>query len=238
MSQKLPNEGQQEELSWEEAVLKYLEDNPEFFINNPSILTHINIPHTGSGAAISLIEHQVQVLREKNKDLTHQLQNLISIARENDTLGRQLHQFAIAMIDSFSLDDVLDAARTTLQQEYRLEYIALLFHSQAKVASGRPEFALSGDAKFADLLNQITKNNMLNKPMRCNSKHENILIDLFGERALEVKSCIIIPLGGSPPDGVLALGSDALDRFYPSMGTAYLKKFGEILYRSVAAYLN
>ena len=52
----------------EEQVIDYIKDNPDFFIRHSSLLAEIEIPHE-SGSAISLIERQLSVLRDKNKKL-------------------------------------------------------------------------------------------------------------------------------------------------------------------------
>src|SRR5579863_9289987 len=119
MTQKLPSE----ELSWEEAVSRYLRENRDYFERRPEILSALDVPHGERGRALSLIERQVKVLRGQKTDLERQLQDLLAIARENDLLGARLHQFAIAMIDAASLDDCLDGAKDMLRQEFRLDAI-------------------------------------------------------------------------------------------------------------------
>ena len=76
----------EDELS-EQAVQDYLEAHPDFFENNAALLSSLRVPH-GSGAAVSLVERQVSVLRQKELKLERQLKELISVARDNDVLDR------------------------------------------------------------------------------------------------------------------------------------------------------
>ena len=60
----------------EKAVADYLRDNPDFFQNNTSLLATLQIPH-GCGSAVSLVEHQVRVLRDQNRQLKRKLMDLV-----------------------------------------------------------------------------------------------------------------------------------------------------------------
>ena len=61
----------------ENLVTDYLKNNPNFFVENPLILTELKIPHE-SGTAISLVEKQLAVLRDQNQE-TNQRLSLIHI---------------------------------------------------------------------------------------------------------------------------------------------------------------
>ena len=65
----------------EKTVADYLRNNPEFFQNNPSLLASLEIPHS-CGPAISLVEHQIKVLRDQNAQLKRKLMDLVHVARD------------------------------------------------------------------------------------------------------------------------------------------------------------
>src|SRR5581483_3643667 len=110
----------EQELSWEEAVARYLEEHPDFLQRHPEILAKLSLRHDVEGAT-SLIERQVRALRSENEALRTQLRELVAIARENDVLSARLHRFALAMADSASLDDVFDNAYEMLRREFRID---------------------------------------------------------------------------------------------------------------------
>src|SRR5690554_6019226 len=83
-----------------EDVVEFLSKNPEFFSNYPDLLGKIDIPHIGSGDAVSLVERQVQVLREQNQRARKQLHELIEIARQNEELARRMHKLALTLMDA------------------------------------------------------------------------------------------------------------------------------------------
>ena len=66
-------------------VLLYLQQNPNFFIENEEILKDINLTHK-SGQAISLVERQVSILRNQSKTADEKFSELITNASNNDKL--------------------------------------------------------------------------------------------------------------------------------------------------------
>ena len=72
----------------EEAVASYLSATPEFFDRHAQLLARIRLPDTRSGAStVSLVERQVEVLRERNRQLERKVKDFVDVARENDVLG-------------------------------------------------------------------------------------------------------------------------------------------------------
>ena len=107
MTRKSTGEDQQKELSWEEAVARFLEDNPEFFENHPDSLAKLRLAHDVSGKAVSLIERQVHVLREQGLNLQRQLR------------ACQRHLFEVCSPSSFRTEcDFFAASAPFLMQPF------------------------------------------------------------------------------------------------------------------------
>ncbi|MBS1236716.1 MAG: 3-5-bisphosphate nucleotidase [Proteobacteria bacterium] len=140
MNKKPSIENLEKELSWEEAVGRYLEQTPDYFLRHPELLAALVLPHPEAGRAVSLVERQVRVLRDRNEQSTHQLQELIAFARDNDQLGERVQRFALAMIDSDSLDEVLDTAQDMLRQEFNLDGVAVRLTGNPRPSCPRQEF--------------------------------------------------------------------------------------------------
>ena len=90
MSTQAKPEFVEEELS-EQAVHNFLAAHPDFFERHSTLLSSLNLPHA-SGGAVSLVERQVSVLRQKELKLKRQLKELIAVARENDVLAAKIHE--------------------------------------------------------------------------------------------------------------------------------------------------
>src|SRR5215470_10741884 len=77
----------------EESIAGYLQRNPEFFERHQGVLARLKLPHARGGAAISLVERQIEVLREKQAALEGKLAELVRVARANDAISERLHRF-------------------------------------------------------------------------------------------------------------------------------------------------
>ena len=63
-----------------DLVATFLREHPEFLAQHPDLLTSLSLPHTvvgTGGKTVSLIERQIDVLRDKNRALEFQLAALI-----------------------------------------------------------------------------------------------------------------------------------------------------------------
>ena len=79
--------------SEEESIAGYLQRNPEFFERHQAVLARLRLPHARGGSTISLVERQIEVLREKQAALERKLAELVRVARANDALAERLHRF-------------------------------------------------------------------------------------------------------------------------------------------------
>ena len=93
--------------SVEEIVSSYLSQNPDFLEKQPSLLKHLELNHA-SGPAISLIERQVQYLRQQNEALEQQHNQLIQVASDNEKLMHRLHQLTLELMSMSDMPSFFD----------------------------------------------------------------------------------------------------------------------------------
>ena len=65
----------------EESVVRYLQQHPDFFERNHAVLARLKLPHLRSGSTISLVERQVEVLRERQAAAEAKLADFVRVAR-------------------------------------------------------------------------------------------------------------------------------------------------------------
>ncbi len=243
MTQKPSSDEQDRELSWEEAVARYLEDNPDYFERYPDALAALNVRHADAGGALSLIERQVRVLRDQKLGVSQQLRELLSIARENDVLAERLHRFALAMIDSAALDDVLGTARDMLRQQFKLDVVVILLKAGSGRLAGRSEFVDPHDHRFDELLRLIRGADAagfatgVSKPV-CGASHGvDTMSYLFAAQASQIHSTAMVAMAATEVQAIMCLGSADPQRFHPHMGTIYLSRFGELLMAGITRRL-
>jgi len=236
MNKKPSIEGLEKELSWEEAVGRYLEQTPDYFLRHPELLAALALPHPEAGRAVSLVERQVRVLRDRNEQSTHQLQELIAFARDNDQLGERVQRFALAMIDSDSLDEAAGYGARHAAPGVQPRRRSRAPHRQtARPACPRQEFVTPDDVMLDGLLTSLAARN--GQPL-CGAVHAaDTLEALFGAQAGNIRSTAVIGLTRHALRGVLVLASRDPQRFRADMGTVYLVRLGELLMAGVARHL-
>jgi uncharacterized protein YigA (DUF484 family) len=202
----------------DEAVAEWLADNPDFFLRRPEVLGRLKVPHGGTGAAVSLIEKQVDVLRGQNRALERKLVDLIEVARGNDA--------ALELMQAEELPELLADLQDVLRSRFLADEVAIvLFRGEAAQLEGSPARRLSADdpqlAQFANFIR--------NGRPHCGRLRPQQLELLFGARASEVGSCALIPLGPRAELGLLAVAARSEHQFAPTLGTVYLTHIGELV---------
>src|SRR5579883_2093823 len=92
----------------EDAIAAYLQHNPDFFERHQALLTRLRLPHVRGGSTISLVERQIEVLREKHAALESKLADFVQVARGNDAIAEKLHRFTRRLLAARSRAEVID----------------------------------------------------------------------------------------------------------------------------------
>jgi uncharacterized protein len=211
-----------------EDVARYLKDHPDFFETYADMIGDITIPHPHGGRAIPISERQIISLREKNRILEGKLRELVEYGEENDAIGERVHRAALAMIKPANLEASLQVLYYNLREDFAVPHIAIRLWSEWDHPP-LPEFgASSAEVKvFADSLNQPY----------CSHKPLFETAEWFGDAVNLLKSYAYITLRADRVFGLLALASEDSQRFYPEMGTLYLKRLGDLVSTSLVRYL-
>ncbi|MGA7802645.1 MAG: DUF484 family protein [Gammaproteobacteria bacterium] len=217
----------------DEMVEKYLRDHPDFFASHTSLLTILRIPHPVTGA-VSLVERQVGLLRDQNRQFKRKLMELVQAGRDNDRVSRQLHRLTLALIDARGVGQLVDNLFDHLYRDFKAEAVALrLYDLPAGEAEAANALALDREdpalASFAAFFRA-------GRPLCGRLKGEQIEY-LFGEQAELVGSAALIPVGEHGSRGILAIASADSARFHRTMETLFLEHLGELLDRALACYL-
>lgn len=220
-------------LDEETITLNYLQQHHDFFSQHQDLLMSLNIPHL-SGGAVSLIERQINILREQNAHLRKNLDELVSIAKENENANRRLHTLTLALLACRELNEINAVLKQQLCDEFSVDQVALKLlieplHNQAGDLFANP------DSKLAKELEKL-----LNKRQPACGFFENLPLEpLFEEKTDSLASLAIIPLFVEKNRcfGALVLGSQNDSRFRSDMGTLFLEKLGETLSHVLVRYL-
>lgn len=218
----------------EASIAAWLRANPDFFERHLTLLGNLQLPHLTGGPAVSLLERQVSVLRQRNTQLERKLKDLVEVARGNDELAAKIHSLALALLRAGTRKAVID----TLEQQLRLSFgadqaVLVLFDlPEAELPSGRFVRSLPRDAAelspFRTFLQSATP--------RCGQVRDAQRDFLFGPGSPEIGSVALLPLGASSSLGFLAIGSRNAEHFHPGKGIDFLARLGEMLAGALARF--
>jgi uncharacterized protein YigA (DUF484 family) len=210
-------------------VASYLRRHPDFLGEFPDIALALVLPRE-QGQAASLASYQLDVLRDKNRELNRRLHELIEIAHENQLLMVRVHTLTLALMRAGSLPETLSALVAALTEDFNTDLVrVVLFRADPDLPAAEwllvePEGAAALPA-FAEFLKRA-------EPL-CGRLQQDKLDALFGSRVGDVASAVLLPVEGV---GMLAVGSPDANRFHPGMGTVFLKLIAEAVGAAVARF--
>ena len=79
-------------------VADYLLDNPDFFAEHAELLGTIRLSNPHGKSAVSLQERQMEMLRDKNKQLERRLAELLRYGHENDSISTKFSRWTVRVI--------------------------------------------------------------------------------------------------------------------------------------------
>jgi len=205
------------EIIAEDAVAEYLAAHPEFFERHPDLVAELRVPHA-AGQAVSLIEHQVGVLRGQLRTERRRLAQLIARARDFEALSARLHELSLRLITAQDLEQVETLLREALCRQFDAEAATL------KLFPLESDATTDSDPKVAAFVQFLDQERSLCGPL--DPEHNGIL---FGEQSDAIGSAALIPIRTDDRSGVLAIGSHDRGRFDADMGTDLLDRLGEIV---------
>jgi uncharacterized protein len=206
-----------------QAVERYLHDHPEFLSAHPDLLTALALSHNTGGKTVSLIERQIDLLREKNRALEFRLAGLMRNAQENEAISGKLQSFTRSLLvarDPHRLPDLIEEG---LRSMFSVPQTALRLWEVGEAYANMP-VAQPVEVEVIPLANSM-------KTPYCGPNSEFLAAAWLPDAGTSARSLALIPLRvGINPNafGLLVLGSSDAKRFTPEMGTAFLERIGEI----------
>jgi uncharacterized protein YigA (DUF484 family) len=205
-----------------EDVAEYLKNNPGFFEQYADLIAQIFVPHPHGGRAISLAERQMLALREKNRQTESKLAELIAFGEENDQIGEKVHRLAVGLISVETFAAGVNLLNFHLREDFAVPHATLRLWQQPAAAGELPDF-VGINAELQALAETLAH-------PYCGSTAGYGTNAWFGAAATHIRSQALIALTDSGRTiGLLALGSEDGQRFYPDMGTLHLERIGEMV---------
>ncbi|HVL02194.1 MAG TPA: DUF484 family protein [Dongiaceae bacterium] len=211
-------------------VTAFLRAHPDFFVNRADLLFDLQLPHGHSNAS-SLLEKQASVLRTRNTELRHKLNELVNVARDNDRLFNQIRKLGLALLETDSLAQCEAMLQQSLLQDFHLDCTSLLLfgteHEPGKIIfTSKSELqAILGDLLRAERI-------------ICTTLRRKEMAFLFPGYEPAEGSAALIPLHFRGEIGLLAVGSTDPNHYTSNMDTTFASYIGEILSRRLYHLLS
>jgi uncharacterized protein len=206
-------------------IATWLRRHPAFLQQFPDLALTLVVPRE-QGSAASLASYQLEILRDKNRELTRRLHELFGNAQENERLAVRTHQLTLALMKQDSAADTARAMAATLAEDFNGDLVRMVLFSNGNVAQVAGlednewlQTLAEDDARLAPFRDCLKDGEPICGRLQ---PEKNAL--LYGMRAEDVASSALLPLPGL---GLLAVGSRDANRFFPGMGTLFLRMMGE-----------
>ena len=210
-------------------VAAWLRRHPAFLQQFPDLALTLVVPREG-GPAASLASYQLEILRDKNRELNRRLHELFANAQDNERLAVRTHQLALALMKQSDLAGTWRVMAASLAEDFAGDLVRMVAFAPVEgvedvdwlqvIAEDDPRLA-----GFRDILGN-------GEPL-CGRLHPDKNALLYGVRADEVQSSALLALPGT---GLVAIGSRDPNRFFPGMGTLFLRMMGEALATAVQRF--
>lgn len=210
-------------------VATWLRRHPAFLQQFPDLAISLVVPRE-EGSASSLASYQLEVLRDKNRELSRRLHELSGNAQENERLAVRTHQLTLALMRQDSAADTLRAMAASLAEDFRGDLVRLVAFVPVAGLEGSDWLQVIGedDARLQSFRDCLADGEPL-----CGRLQPEKHAVLYGGQADQVQSTALLPLAGF---GLVAVGSHDANRFFPGMGTLFLRMMGEALETALARY--
>ena len=203
----------------EQAVITYLRAHPDFFSHHKALLTELNLPHA-SGRAVSLVEHQVAIMRERNVDMRRRMNELLEAARANDAIFAKTRSLTLALLDAKSLQELNEVLATYVLVDFDADFVCChvrgFDHSLDHIQNHDDAFP------FAHLFGGASA--------ICTTLRPEELEQIFpAAHHGDSGSAVLLPLQLASGDGALCIGSRDPHRFSNDMDTLFVTYIADVL---------
>ena len=209
----------------DEVVRDYLKEHTDFFQRHPDMLDYLHISH-GSGSAVSLVEKQVSVLRERNMEMRRRLNSLTENARNNDRLYESTRALILKLLDTRSREDLGSVFHASMHADFAVERASIILFGDPDSSTGhcRVEAADTARIEIGALLK--------NRKATSGALRKQELSYLF-PGAGDIGSAVVVPLHNGNELGVIAIGNSDAGHYNSNMGTLFLGHIAEVLVRQL-----
>jgi len=208
----------------EEQVVAYLRNNSDFFIRQEDLLADLSLPHE-SGKAISLLEKQVTILRDRGIEARHKLNDLLKNARNNDNLFETTRSLVLSLMRAENVTEIAEVTRNQLFKHDNIDacQIILVEHPHLNVSQLIKVESLE---KLKNDFNDVFRL----KRTHCGAVTEEHLAYLFPDSDQKILSTALCPvISNGEILALIAFGNRTENYFNVNLDTLFLDFIGHVV---------
>ncbi len=217
-------------------VLEHLTRQPEFFERHPNALAPLSLPHARGTTSVTLVERQIEVLRERAQAADRRLADFVAVARANEQLSDKIHRFARRLLRSQSRSETLNQIDASLREDFDAFNSRIILLDLPVDASQLANLHFARGTTADDPMLKSFEHLFASGKPRCGQVRDSQREWLFGADAETVGSAALVPLGDKGSLGLLALASPDRDRFHPGMSTDLLARMADYISDAVGRH--
>ena len=220
----------------EHAIVQYLQQHNDFFQGKDELIEELTLTHP-AGEAVSLIERQVDILRKKNTQINKQLNDLFSIAKENENSTHKMHQLILSLLSCHHFHEVASLLQSRLVSDFAVDSVLLkLFSAENLVLDSNSMICIDEQSAEAKILKKL----IYKREPVCGFFKQLDNDELQTKQQFDISSMAVMPLFTDKNNcfGVLILGSEDKLHFRPESGTLLLKNLAEVVSYTLIKFLK
>ena len=214
-------------------VARYLRTHSDFFSHHTDLIETLAIPHE-TGVAVSLVERQVELLRNKNKELDQKLHQLIKVAKDNEKVSHRLHAITLGLVSIRGFDETLSGIHDLMHADFPGTRVNLRLFDVLPETTVKDCDAIEKSLQKSKLIQDLFSSRRRGVAFLTKRQIENVFNNDKEEKP--IRSAAAVALKKYDQLGVLFLGSTDANRFQNGMGTLFLGNLGEILGSKLQQY--
>lgn len=216
-----------------QQVADYLQENPDFFVDRDELLAELSLPHE-SGKAISLLERQVSILRERSMEARHTLNCLLENAHSNDQLFAATRSLTLTLLRQQGTADIVRVVQDNLLQQENIDACSLIMLSagtddREQDSAAKPGLRIEPTDDVRALFPELFRS----RQSLCGVFDRERSDFLFPRSGRVIRSAALCPISpgtsGTDVRAVLALGNGSEGYFTRDLDTLFLDFIGELL---------
>ena len=193
----------------------FLLDNLDFFETRESLVSEMSFKHSSSSAS-SILERQVNKLREDHKSLINMLTSFMETASINEDLFNKSKNLILQILESSTRKQIINKVENSFSKDFKIDKPLLKFHKNKKI----------------DELEKLTGLSLHKGAIYCGSLSSEKMNVLFNDKKIGSMVVAVIVVGDEI--GLLMLGSFDRSKYLGDEDTTFIEYIRDVLEKKLA----